>query len=67
MNTKTNVKTVGVAGGVTTLAFWVLGYFAPDFMQSAPTGAEAALTTVLAAIFCYFVPSTVFDRQGGPK
>lgn len=46
----TNIRVVGAAGAITAVLFWVLGYFAPDFMATAPPGAEAAVTTIIAAL-----------------
>lgn len=58
----TSVTVVGFSGGATVLLFWVLGFFAPAFMAAAPAGVEAALTTVLVGLICYFAPYDG-DRQ----
>lgn len=58
----TSVTVVGFAGGATVILFWVLGYFAPMFMMAAPAGVEAACTTVLVGLICYFAP---FDGSRG--
>lgn len=63
---QTSVTVVGVAGGLTTLGFWVLGYFAPAFIMSAPAGAEAAATTVLVGVLCYVLPYTGEKKPPAP-
>ncbi len=50
MNQRTNVQVVGVAAGVTTIVIWLLGYFAPALMATAPTGLEAAITGIITVI-----------------
>ena len=55
MGNNTSVTTVGIAGGITVVVFWLLGYFAPEFMESAPTGAEAAVTAIVSALVGYLV------------
>lgn len=52
----TSVTVVGFAGAASTLLFWVVGFYAPVFMAAAPPGVEAATTTVLVGLLCYFLP-----------
>jgi hypothetical protein len=59
----TTVTVVGFAGGATTILFWILGFFAPEFAMAAPSGAEAAATTVLVGLLCYFLP---FEQRRPP-
>ena len=44
----TTPQTVGVAGAGATIIFWLLGWFFPDFVATAPVGAEAAVTALIA-------------------
>ena len=53
---QTTVIQVGAAGALTTVLFWVLGYFAPAFMATAPTGVEAAVTALVIALWGFFGP-----------
>lgn len=48
MNKQTNIQTIGAAAGSTTILLWLLGYFQPELMATAPTGLEAAITGVIA-------------------
>lgn len=60
---QTSVTVVGFSGGAITILFWILGYNMPEFMMAAPPGVEAAATTVLVGLLCYFLPWT----GDGPK
>ncbi len=48
MNGKTNVQVVGLAAALATIVMWLLGYFLPDLMATAPAGLEAAITGIFA-------------------
>lgn len=37
------------AGAAATVVIWLLSYFAPGLMETAPTGIEAAFTTLIAS------------------
>lgn len=63
----TNVRVVGAAGATTAILFWILGYFAPEFMASAPAGAEAAVTTLIAALAGGVLPSNALTGRGGDQ
>lgn len=67
MNGQTTVPIVGFAGGCTTVLFWVLGFFAPEFFAAAPTGAEAAVTTLFVGAICYLLPSRPKERDRVPS
>lgn len=45
-----------LAGGLAVIVFWVLGYFAPDLMATAPTGLEAAFTAVFSQFIAWLIP-----------
>jgi hypothetical protein len=53
---QTTVTVVALAGGLTAIGLWILGYVAPAFMATAPAGVEAAITTVVVAILGYVLP-----------
>lgn len=53
MGNQTTVGTVSLAAGAATIALWLLGYFQPELMASAPVGLEAAITGVFAAAVGY--------------
>jgi hypothetical protein len=65
-NMQTSVTAVGFAGGCTTVLFWVVGFFAPEFSMAAPTGAEAAVTTILVGVICYFLPGNKPPKEPPP-
>ena len=50
MNGRTNVQVVGLSAGLATVVIWLLGFFAPELMATAPTGLEAAITGIFAVI-----------------
>ena len=50
MNGSTNVQVVGLAAGLATIVMWLLGFFAPELMASAPTGLEAAITGIFSVL-----------------
>lgn len=54
MNNKTTVKDMSLGGALALLFLWTLGYFAPDFTSTLPTGGEAAIALVISAIFSYW-------------
>jgi len=65
MNDQTNVQTVGIAAGATVIVMWLLAFFAPDLMATAPTGLEAAITGVVAVIAGWFLPKDKFTKGTG--
>lgn len=56
MGQQTTVTVVAFAGALAALGMWVLGFFAPEFMMSAPAGVEAAVTTVIVGALGYVLP-----------
>jgi len=54
MGNKTTVTTISIAGALTALFLWVIGYFYPEFMSTAPAGAESILTVLFAGILGFF-------------
>ena len=54
MNNKTTVTDMSIGGALALLILWVLGYFSPDFVATLPTGGEAAIALIIAAVFSYF-------------
>jgi hypothetical protein len=65
MNDQTNIQTVGLAAGATVIVMWLLGFFAPDLMATAPTGLEAAITGVVAVMAGYVLPKDKFTKGTG--
>ncbi len=65
MDTQTNVQTVGVAAGATVIVMWLLDFFAPALMATAPTGLEAAITGVIVVIAGWFLPKDKFTKGTG--
>lgn len=61
---ETTVTMVGFAGAVTAVLLWLLSFFAPALMMTAPPGLEAAFTTILACAVCYLAPAW---KMGGAK
>lgn len=55
MNGSTNVQVVGISAGLATIVMWLLGYFAPELMASAPTGVEAAITGIFSVTVGLFL------------
>ena len=53
MGNETTVKTIGAAAAGATVAIWLLGFYAPDLMASAPVGLEAAVTALIASAVGY--------------
>ena len=57
MGSQTNVKTVSIATlGVSTF-IWLLGFYQPELMASAPVGFESIATGGLVALISYIVPN----------
>lgn len=50
---ESKVRAMGIAGAGATVIFWILGYFLPEFMASAPVGAEAAVTALIGLLAGY--------------
>jgi hypothetical protein len=53
MRNQTTVTDVSLGGAVALLVLWVLGYFQPEFVETLPTGGEAAIALVITALFSY--------------
>ena len=64
MNANTNVQTTAVATFVAALVFWLLGYFQPELMATAPAGLESGLAGVIIAVIGYFVPQKALGGSG---
>ncbi len=68
---QSSVTAVGVAGAMATVIMWLLGFFAPGLMDTAPVGLEAAFTAILMAALCYWLPTfhpetaPVSSKEGG--
>ena len=62
MNTSTNVQTTALAGAGAAILMWLLGFFAPDLMATAPTGLEAATTTIIAVAVGYALPKENLEK-----
>jgi hypothetical protein len=60
MSGSTNTRVIGLAGAISFMLMWVLHYFAPDFMATAPTGAEAAITTIITGLMGQFMSANAF-------
>ncbi len=45
---RTNVQVVGAAAAGATVIMWLLGFFSPELMDTAPVGLEAAFTAIIA-------------------
>jgi hypothetical protein len=41
---------VALAGAVVTVLFWLLGYYSPGLMGTAPQGLEAAATALIMVV-----------------
>lgn len=48
MNGSTNVQVIGGAGAFAMIVIWLLGYFLPELMATAPTGLEAGITVLFS-------------------
>jgi len=46
---QTTVVTIGTASGITTILFWLIGFYQPELMAAAPAGVEAGVTGIVAA------------------
>ena len=57
------IKGVGIGAGLATIVMWLLGYYNPDLMATAPTGLEAAVTAVIATLIGWLVPNDHDDNQ----
>jgi len=55
MGNNTSVKTVGIAAAITVFLLWLVGFYQPDLMASAPVGLEAAVTAIIASLAGYLV------------
>ena len=61
MGNNTTVATVGGGALAATIVIWLLGYFAPDLMATAPAGLEAAFGGLITIALTYFLPSSSGD------
>jgi len=55
MGNETSVKTVGIGASAAVILMWLLGYYQPELMATAPTGLEAAFTGLFTTGFSYIV------------
>ena len=62
MNTSTNTKVVGVAAGAATVLMWLLGFFQPELMATAPVGLEAAFTGLIATAVAYIAQPDALNK-----
>ena len=62
---QTNVQTIGLAAGATVIIMWLLGFFAPDLMATAPVGVEAAITGMVVVITGWLLPKDKFIKGTG--
>jgi hypothetical protein len=62
---QTNVQTIGLAAAATVIIMWLLGFFAPDLMATAPVGLEAAITGVVVVITGWLLPKDKFIKGTG--
>lgn len=46
----TTVTTMTLAGSAAVIALWVMGYYQPDLMASAPAGLEGAIIVLFSAV-----------------
>jgi hypothetical protein len=53
----TSITAVLVAGAMSTLLMWLLGYFAPGLMATAPPTVEQAFGILITALICVFLPA----------
>ena len=54
--TQRKATATAAAGAAATVLLWLLSYFQPGLMDTAPVGLEAALTTLIAAIAARLTP-----------
>jgi hypothetical protein len=54
---ETSVTAVLVAGAGATILLWLLAYFAPGLMATAPASIENALGVIITAAICYVLPA----------
>ena len=53
---QTTVTVVALGGAAAAIVMWLMDFFLPGLMMSAPAGLEAAITTILVALLGYFLP-----------
>lgn len=53
----TSITAVLVAGAVSTILLWILGYYAPGLMATAPPTIEQAIGILITAAICYYLPA----------
>ena len=51
------IQATGLGAMIAVVAIWLMGYFVPDLMATAPVGLEAALTGGLSVLMGWIVPS----------
>ena len=57
------VMVVLLFGAIVILLMSFLFFYVPSFMASMPMSFEGALTTVITAILCYFLPAVHFPKR----
>ena len=63
MNGSTNTQIVALSAGLATIVMWLLGYFAPGLMATAPTGLEAGITAVFTVVVSLLLPPDAGIKQ----
>lgn len=56
MGTKTNSQMVTIAVFISMVTIWLLGYFLPDLMATAPDGLEAGMAGALTIALTFLLP-----------
>jgi hypothetical protein len=54
---QSSVTAVLFSGAAATVLMWLLGFFAPELMATAPTGLETAIGTLITGGLCYLLPA----------
>ena len=57
MNKDASIKTVGLGASVATVILWLIGFYQPELMGSAPVGLEAAIGGIITVLLTYILPS----------
>lgn len=57
MGNDSSVESTVISAFLAMLAVWLLGYFAPELMETAPTGLEAGLGGALTVLLNYIIPA----------
>lgn len=64
---ETSITAVLVAGACATIVLWLLAYYAPGLMATAPPTIENAIGVLITASICYFLPAWGARRLPAPK